>query len=253
MIVRAILKALALPPGLNVLLLLLALACWWHYRRLSLALAAVSLVLLIALSLPRVAQVLAHQLERPYPAVSPEQVVRGAQAIVVLGGGDYPRAEEFGGADLLNAAALVRVRYAAYLQRRTGLPILVSGGRVYGHEREAQAEIMARSLRDHFGVDVEWIEPASRTTLENAIYSAEVLAAAGIERIALVSHALHMRRSVAVFSQRGLTVLPAPTGYFARTPIRGWLAFLPRADALDLSRRALHEQLGYWVYKLESQ
>ena len=251
MVIRAILKALVLPPGLNLLLLLLALACWWRYRRLAIGLAVCSILLLAALSLPRVSQVLLGSLERPYPAIAPERVRREAQAIVVLGGGRYPRAAEFGGADLLNAPALVRVRYGAYLHRETGVPLLVTGGRVDPAAAEAEADIMARSLRDHFNVAPRWLETRSRTTRENAVYSAKLLAEAGVTRIALVSHALHMHRAVEEFSRQGLTVLPAPTAYFSHVPARGWLAFFPSARALHHSRMALHEWLGYWFYKLE--
>ena len=54
-----------------------------------------------------------------------------AQAIVVLGGGRYRDAPEYGG-DTVGEATLVRLRYAAKLHRETGLPLLVTGGKPEG-------------------------------------------------------------------------------------------------------------------------
>ncbi len=249
MIVRALLKTLILPPGVNLLLLLVALVCWWRYRRFAICLAALSMLSLAAMSTPWVAHALARQLERPYPPVSPEQVLAGADAIVVLGGGRYRAAAEFGGVDMLSNHGLVRLRYAAHLHRQTGLPLLVSGGVVYNPELEAEADIMARSLRESFGLAATWVEPNSSTTRENARYSAEILAAAGVRRIALVSHAMHMRRAVREFSRHGLSVLPAPTGYTGTNLNPPLLRLLPSVDALHISRSALHEWLGYLAYQ----
>jgi uncharacterized SAM-binding protein YcdF (DUF218 family) len=54
------------------------------------------------------------------------------------------------------------------------LPVLTSGGLHYGTP-PSEAQLMADSLHDDFGVTVRWKEEASRTTWENAQLSAEVL------------------------------------------------------------------------------
>lgn len=58
-----------------------------------------------------------------------------------------------------------------------------------------------------------------------------------------LSQAWHLPRAIRAFERQGLTVLPAPTA-FTRHEEQGWLAWLPRASALQESRRALREWLG---------
>ena len=53
-----------------------------------------------------------------------------AQAVVVLGGGLRRDALEYGG-DTLGTFTLERVRYGAHVAKRTGLPVLVTGGVVF--------------------------------------------------------------------------------------------------------------------------
>ena len=57
------------------------------------------------------------------------------------------------------------------MQRRTGLPVLVTGG-VLEPGAEPIAVEMARSLRDEFGIPVRWVEPAFARHLGECAYSA---------------------------------------------------------------------------------
>ncbi len=105
-----------------------------------------------------------------------------------------------------------RIRYAARLAKASGLPVLTSGGLHYGTP-PSEARIMAQSLLDDYGVPVRWEEGRSRTTWENARFSAEMLREAGIRRVILVTSAIHMPRSIWSFEKAGLEVVPAPSGY----------------------------------------
>ena len=67
----------------------------------------------------------------------------------------------------------------------TRAPVLVTGGSVYGGETEAR--LMREVLERELGVPVRWAESRSRTTHENAKYSAEMLRAEGIDRIVIVA------------------------------------------------------------------
>ncbi|MDE1990055.1 MAG: YdcF family protein [Betaproteobacteria bacterium] len=238
-LLKKILSALLLPPFGLVLLGLSGLWLSRRHRRAGLALAAFALTLLGTLSLPWVADALMHSLERDAP-VSRAGLAQ-AQAIVILGGGRYPAAPEYGGADTVNRETLERLRYGARLQRQSGLPLLVSGGAPWGGRPEAEA--MKAVLEEDFRGQVRWVEGRSRDTAENAAFSARLLKEAGITRIVLVSQAWHLARAVALFEGQGLAVLPAPTGYATEEP--GWPAqVLPRLGALERSSVALHEWLG---------
>lgn len=209
------------------------------------ALIGLTTALFIILSLPLTARGLMRGLE-VYPALE-SLPVRGReppQAIVILGADRHRDAPEYGGEDTAGPSTLERLRYGAFLQRKTGLPVLVSGGAPFG-ERFPIAELMRVALARDFQVPVRWVEGRSRDTIENARYSFEVLQAAGVTRIYLVTHAWHLRRAVPLFERAGFKVTPAPTA-FTSVSTTALLGYFPSAGALAFSSRALHERIGYW-------
>src|SRR5262249_39057210 len=128
----------------------------------------------------------------------------------------------------------------------TGLPILVSGGRV--REREVPiADLMADSLRSDFQVPVRWIERESRDTWENAHFSATILHQQGISSVYLVTHGWHMKRAILSFTGTGIVVTAAPTR-MDRAPPLGPRDFIPGAYAWRQSFFALHEWVGLAWY-----
>lgn len=169
-----------------------------------------------------------------------------AQAIVVLGGGLRDSNELFSNYAIA-AAPLERMRYAAYLHKQTGLPILVTGGSPEG--REPEAKIMAQELNDFFHVPVTWIEEKSNVTEENATFSKPILMQAGIQHIVLVTNQWHMKRAKMLFEREGFNVLAASTTAHQALDI-GILPFIPQAQALQNSSIALKEWIGYWKEKL---
>lgn len=244
------LSAWLMPPGINLLVLLAGLALMARRPRAGRWLCAAGVLLLYAMSTDQLATSLIAGLE-VHPAVTPDEVRdSGAGAIVVLGGGRYPQGPEFG-AETVAGVALERMRYGAYLHRETGLPLLVTGGSVFG-EANSEASLMQAAAERDFGVSVRWVEERARNSAENALYSQTLLAAAGVRSIVLVTSASHMRRSVIMFERVGLQVLPAPTVLDTRGdgdygPLGGlW----PSAGALARTARALHEYLGMAWYRL---
>ena len=237
---------LVLPPGINIILGLAGL--WWCRRRprlgMTLLLAAVFSLYLLSTTL--VSGWLIEGLEI-YPAADPARLTSEADVIVVLGGGAYRDAPEYGG-DTVSTATLARLRYAAYLYRRTGLPLMVTGGT--GQSGLVEAELMAAVLQQELSVPVRWIERRSRNTHENAQMSAQVLSHAGLQRVAVVTHAWHMPRAVAAFRRQALTVVPAPIEFRTHLSLRWYRLLLPQSFALEASTSALYEyagQLWYWL------
>lgn len=245
-LVNGITSAVLLPP-LNFVLL--CVAGWLLLRRwprVGMAMSLCALSLLLVLSTKAGAWLLVAPLEqRTAPLSAPRD--GDAQAIVVLGAGRQSGAPEYGGKDSPNAIALVRLRYAAKLHRDTGLPILTAGGTPDG-AAESEAAGMARSLREDFRTPVQWLEERSATTAENAAFSARILQGAGIHRILLVTDAMHMPRSRAVFEAAGLEVVPAPTAFFSRER-RMALDFIPGGEGLRRSHYAMREWIGLLWYR----
>lgn len=248
---RYTLKTLALPPAANLLGLLLAF--WLRHRHpvLALLLAVLSTLSLLVLSLPGVALEL-QRLHVVHGAIRPAEAgAFGAGAIVVLGGGRIHGAPEYGGVDQAGSATFQRLRYGVFLHRKTGLPLLVTGGRLDG-ESKSEAELMRDALRDTLDAPARWIEPHSRTTHENALFSAQLLAGEGIRRVVLVTHAVHMPRAAMLFERQGLEVLAAPTAFWTPTRAHPLARWLPDAGALLFSAQVLHEQLGMAWYRLRA-
>jgi uncharacterized SAM-binding protein YcdF (DUF218 family) len=106
---------------------------------------------------------------------------------------------------------------------------------------------MARALRDELGAEVRWIEPRSANTWENARESASILAAAGVRRVFLVTHAWHMPRAAACLRAHGIDVVEAPTG-FRGPAFEGAASLVPSWSAIRDSSLALHEMLGRLWY-----
>ena len=238
---------LLLPP-LN-LVLIAAYGLWLRRRRprLGASLSIGALALLLVLCTKAGALLLVAPLENLTQPLAPAGLP-AVQAIVVLGGGRIGGAPEYGGRDSPGLTTLVRLRYAAHLQRTSGLPLLVSGGSPDG-AAESEAALMARSLREDFGVPVRWLEPGSDNTAENARYAAQQLRRAGVRRVLLVTDAIHMPRSRSVFIRYGLEVVPAPTVFFSRQRLTA-LDFFPDGEGLRRSHYALHEWIGLLWYRL---
>ncbi len=244
------LTRLILPPGGPLLLGFLGMLFW--RRRGGRLLVAVALVSLYAASTPLLSMALVAPLER-LPALPPEMTAPPqADVIVVLAGGRAHQPPEYGG-DTVSLWTLERIRYGARLQRQLELPLLVSGGDPAGRGI-AEAELMAEVLEQEFGAPVRWVESRSRNTQENAYYTADILAEHGLERIVLVSRALHLPRSIEAFRRAGVSeVTPAPTGYFRRPADDPRLRFsdlLPDRRSLTRTSMALHEYIGTLWYRI---
>lgn len=246
-LVGYILKAFVLPPGANLFLIALSLGVPRRRRRLRGGLFALGFGTLWLCCTPWFAGLLAAGLETA-PALD-RNAAQGAGAIVVLGGGRDTHAREYNGNDTLRDDTLVRVRYGAVLARELGLPVAVAGGSALDPNARAVGLIMAEVLEQEFHIPVEWVEASSRNTAENAARLAEILTT---QRIILVTHAVHMRRAVAVFERAGFGVIPAPTAFIHGTGSGSmdFFSWLPSASAFGASRAVLHEWLGLFYYSL---
>lgn len=238
------LSSLVLPPTSLILLTLLGILLLRRRPRLAVALVAVSQLMLLAVSMPAVARLIAGSLEPPPLAAG---ALHRAQAIVILAGGLNRNAVEWGG-ETVNDFTLQRVRYGAHLARSSGLPIYVTGG-VPGDARNSEANLMALTLQRDYGIAPRWIDNAAPTTRGNALMAAKDLKPLGIERVALVTTAIHMPRSKRAFEQAGFTVIPAATDYTAQRPFTP-AQLVPGVGALQVSYYALREWISRGWYVL---
>ena len=246
---RQLIKLALLPPGVLLILLLFGwLLAGKAFGRLVLLLA---IVLFYGLATPVTVSWLAAQLET-VPALTPTQLQTSrADAIWVLLAGVRRHNPERNGAEWLSALSLERIDYALTLHRKTGLPIVVSGGSPRGETRPV-ADLAVQWLQQQAGITPVIVDNSSRDTWENAQRSAELFAQNDIDRVLLVTHAFHMPRAMLSARAAAVDVVPAPFG-FEHTPpelqrpgdYRDWL---PQPGYLHRSYLILHEMAGLVWY-----
>ena len=247
-VIKKMVSAFLLPPGVFVLLLALAGAILLVRKKIAGGVFNLAVAALIwALSTAPVADVIMSPLEEPYAKIKSQT----GDVIVLLGGGIAQGVPDYSGKGAPSADMLFRIVTAVRLQQRLDVPIIVSGGRVY-QNIDSEAGIAKRLLMDLGVADHQIIlEERSRDTLGNARHTKTVCHKLGFKRPILLSSAYHLRRATHLFQRIGLEVTAFPAG-FKTAPDRryGWQDFLPSSGSLDMTSDALHEYLGQLYYRL---
>lgn len=240
---KSLLLSLAIPPiGFVTLIICGLVLSFWLFRtgRAVVWAAAIGLLLF---SMPVLSYSALVALEsglptRPLPGHPP-------QAIIVLGAEVIRSRDEPLGVRP-GLLTLDRLRTAAALHRRTGLPILATGG-TSQIDVAAVGLAMERSLRDDFQAPARWVEAKSLDTWENARFSADILRAEGITSVYVVTSSWHMKRALLAFKGTGLIVTAAPTP--VDIPLGPQIeGFMPHASILQLGYYAVHEWIGLAWY-----
>jgi len=258
-ILSKLLPLFVYPLGLASIMLLAALLSRRDSRATKI-LITTALIILWLCSTTGFSNFLARSLEWQY---TPSSDIPTAQVIVLLGGGTEPAVAPRPAAEVNGAGD--RVLYAARLYKEGKAPlILLSGGNITWQNGGATtpAEDMAE-IMDLLSVPAEalLLEIESLNTYENAVMAWEILVERDINRILLVTSAMHMPRSVGVFEKQGFEVIPAPVDYSvteeepAENGTNGiagkLLDVIPQASALSLTTNAVKEYIGMLVYKIQ--
>jgi uncharacterized SAM-binding protein YcdF (DUF218 family) len=138
------------------------------------------------------------------------------------------------------------------LSQATHLPILITGGApdATSSNELSEAELTQKVLKNEFQIQPRWVEKQSRTTDENAAFSAKMLKREGITHIYLVTHFWHMPRAQAVFEKHGLRVTPAPMGFYKKDQFHP-LDFYPSSTGIERMRFIWSEALGLIWYRIK--
>jgi uncharacterized SAM-binding protein YcdF (DUF218 family) len=249
-VLSRLVREVVLPPGcllLSGLVILVLLRSRPKAGKIGLG---ILLVVLYLLSIPLVSISLTNSTHEIPARTLKEVEAFKPQALVVLGGGLYRDAPEYGGEFMVNSSTYKRLAYAAYLAKSLeGVPILVTGG--YGEKlEESEGFVAARTLKE-WGLETVWMETESENTHQNAEFSKGIAEQHGVSRVALVTSASHAPRAVDEFRKVGFEVLACPTGY--RTPTaweHGVLLVVPTHQYFNESSYALRTHLArvwYWL------
>jgi uncharacterized SAM-binding protein YcdF (DUF218 family) len=245
-LLKKVLSAFILPPGIFILLSLFFCAFFLFRRQTGAALTNLFLAILMwLLSISPVSDALLRGLESGYAMPDNPH----GDVIVLLGGGIYENVEDLTGKGIPSGEMMGRLVTAVRLQKRLGVPIIVSGGKVFDN-MAPEAEVDKRFLVD-LGVPPGKIilEDKSRDTIENAINTKKICDRMGFRKPILVTSAVHMKRSLFSFRKAGLTVVPLPANF--RTWNRRkyyWHDYLP--EDFSAAQAAAHECLGLLYYRL---
>jgi len=247
------------PLGLSTLLLVISL--FLRQRKKTKKTLVIAALLIIVLSSNRwISYSLARSLEWKFLPSTPLQ---SADAIVVLGGGTESLQPPRTAVEINSAGD--RMIHAADLYHQGKAPIvLLSGGNIEWMERiqNSPAADMQQILLK-LGVPQKdiFLQTKSQNTHEDAVFSAEILKGKGIKRILLVTSAMHMSRSVALFEKQGLEIIPSPADFTITE--EGWQQtftpnletlltnLMPNSSSLGLSTNVMKEYIGIFIYRLQ--
>jgi len=204
-------------------------------------------LLLLLFSLQGPSTILLRPLENIYPAAFPDiQTTRNLphiQWIVVLGGGTVPEVQRPANSKL-NGGSLARIIEGIRLANLFPKAHLVLTGAGSPGDLNSTAGLMAQTAV------AMGITPTRITTLDQAMDTPdEAHLTAGLiphkDTLILVTSASHLHRAMRLFQKQGLTPIPAPAYFLTKTTTRhSIMEYIPSADNLKRSERAIYEYLG---------
>lgn len=175
-----------------------------------------------------------------------------AYAGVVVLGGALERAALWTppGRIALNSAGERMIIPVALMQRNSQLKLLFTGGDGNLVSDTMTEADRAKTFFDSMGVDPARVmyESRSRTTFENAVFSAQMPGVDKEQPWLLLTTAAHMPRSLAVFRKAGWKVTPYSVDFRAAN-VPEWTGY-SLASGADKWHYALHELIGFWAYQL---
>jgi uncharacterized SAM-binding protein YcdF (DUF218 family) len=230
---------------------ILALALWrTPTRRTRIAVVALFAILWIIAS-PAASRAVVWPLRWPADTVRSPADARGANTIVVLGGGVVTY--RAGGAELpaLSYLSAMRVLEAARVSRL--LPdaaVLSSGGRPIPERHSVSEARMMSAALISVGVPAERImlEDTSNNTYEQALNVARLLGPRRADPVILVTSSWHMLRALRTFEAAGLTCIPSAAADQSDNARGPWL-LLPSFTGLISTQMILGEYAAlayYW-------
>ncbi len=163
--------------------------------------------------------------------------VRSAPAIVVLTAWVSPDG-------VMNEQAMRRTHAAARLYREGLSPLVIMSGGDPTPQAERQSADFMADFANELGIPRSAIlfEKSSKDTHSSGVFVSGICRGLGIQRVLLVTDAIHMRRAVAVLRAQNLSVSPVPADPWAL----GWETPMIRMQKF---MGAMHEYGGLLYYR----
>lgn len=239
-----------LPLSIVSVLMVSGLILLWMTRKKNLGKIFLTLgtILLLLASYGFLADRLAASLENRYLPLLDVKNIHNAKDIkwiVVLGGGALPD-PRLPLSSHLNSASLTRLLEGVRLHRKLpGSKLILSGGAGFqdaplGETLTKTAMLMGVSENDIVSENKSW-DTADQAKLISSVV--------GRNQFILVTSAIHMPRSIALFRKFGMNPVAAPTNYMVVKQSRiSPGAFFPGSNSIRKTEAAIHEYMGLiWV------
>lgn len=218
------------------------------YRKSGRVLLGLGLSIIYVLSVSLVSNILIRSLEDDYHPLKSR--VSNMDAIVVLTSG-VRDLSHLGLSPAPDETSLYHLVHGIEIYRKMrGVPLVISGGRADPTRPEISiGEALGRKAIE-LGVPKSdlIIEDDSKNTYEGALRVNKILS--GKDKIALVTSAYHMGRSVKLYKKAGFEVSPAPTNFLGGDFEITFYSFIPTANSLKVSSTAIYEYFSRSWYVL---
>lgn len=236
-----------------ILALLAVLFAWLRWRKLTMAAALSSAMIIFLCGFTTLGAVILLPLEDRFPA-RPE-LAGAVDGIVVLGGYMNGEINAARGGIELNSAADRIVETMRLARLYPEARIVVSGGEGTMFTDSAPDAVSTRTILADAGLAnrVVIYEGMSRNTVENAVFSRELAGPKPGEVWLLVTSAYHMPRSVGSFRKAGFPVIAWPVDFKA-APNTGFTLYLQSPDdAFSRTAAGIREWIGLASYYLSGK
>jgi uncharacterized SAM-binding protein YcdF (DUF218 family) len=250
-VLSKVLAFLAVPSnivfGIGILGMLLLLT---RFRRTGVRLMVTCLLVVLVLGLLPIGRGLIAMLENRFPPGNDSgPPVTG---IIVLGGPIDSRMSVVRGTISVGGEVERLIEGAALARRHPAARLVFTGGNPSLFHDDPPESFFAAKLFEQLGVPASRLvlEDKSRNTVENAVFTRQLVDPKPGERWILVTSAMHMPRAVGVFRKADFAVEPYPVDW--HTLPGASLFFMPRdllngVGALDAVSHELVGLLVYWI------
>jgi len=228
-VVAKLFTAFLLPPGIFVIILIIAGFLAKKFKSLFFLSAA----FLFLISIKPVSNILISPLEN----FSRSENIT-PKAVVVLGGGINPY-----GVFKAAPEAFKRETYGMILAKKNSLPMILTGGGKLNEAMLAKNDI--RLFEKNCKCKIVYIpESKALNTYQNAKFTAALFKRLNIKKeIYLVTSAYHMKRAYLLFKKFGFKIITKPVDFKAG-PVVSWRDFIPSEGSFHISYKAFHEYVG---------
>ncbi len=234
------------PLSIVLLLLVSGLMLLWMTKKKNLGKIFITMgtIMLLLASYGFLADQLVVSLENRYPPLLDIKNIRNSKDIkwiVVLGGGAIPD-PRLPLSSQLGPDSLSRLLEGVRLHRQLpGSRLILSGGAIF--KESPESETLAKTAILMGASESDMVK--ENKSMDTADQSKLISSIVGRNRFILVTSAIHMPRSIALFRKLGMDPIAAPTNYLVvKQSHTNPQDFFPATHSLRKIEAAIHEYLG---------